>query len=117
MSMELKELQNKIKEHGERFKSKGEQIQKNNIPNHVSFPFFKAIEELGEIADLIVRKYGFQRKEKEISEENFKEKLGEELVDVITTLIHIANFLEIDLEECFKKKLTKMDQRWNNQEY
>jgi len=114
--MELKELQQKIREHGERFKSKGEQIQ-SSIPNHVSFPFFKTIEELGEIADLIVRKYGFQRKGKEISEESFKEKLGEELVDVITTLIHIANFLEIDLEESFKKKLAKMDQRWNNQEY
>jgi len=114
--MELKELQERIKEHGEKFKNRGEQIQ-NSIPNHISFPFFKAIEELGEVADLAVRKYGFQRKGKEISGEKFKEKLGEELVDVITTLIHIANFLEIDLEECFKEKLAKMDERWNNCEY
>jgi len=58
---------------------------------------------LGEVADLLVKKYGFQKKGKEISDKEFKEKLGEELVNVITTLIHIANFSGIDLKPSFKK--------------
>ncbi len=114
--MELKDMQDKIKEHGEKFKSKGEEL-KHTLPNTVSFPYFKAIEELGEVADLLVRKHGFQRKGKEISDEEFKEKLGEELTDVIICLTHLANFSGIDLDEAVKKKLKEMDNRWNNKEY
>jgi NTP pyrophosphatase (non-canonical NTP hydrolase) len=114
--MDLKELQEKIKEHGNRFKNKGDDMN-SFLPNHVSFPFFKTVEELGEVSDLLVRKHGFQRKGKEISDEEFKDKLGEELIDVITTLVHLANFSDIDLSEAFSKKLTKMDKRWDNKEY
>jgi len=114
--MDLKALQERIMEHGKRFKSKGDDMD-HALPNHVSFPFFKAVEELGEVSDLLVRKYGFQRKGKEISDEEFKDKLGEELVDVITTLVHLANFSEINLNEAFERKLNKMDERWKNKEY
>lgn len=109
-------MQNKIKEHGEKFKVKGEEL-KNNLPNHISFPYFKAIEELGEVADILVRKYGFQRKGKEITEEEFNKKLGEEITDVIICLTHLANFSGVDLDEAVKKKLKEMDKRWNNKEY
>ena len=109
-------MQHKIKEHGEKFKAKSEELN-HQLPNNISFPYLKAVEELGEVADLLVRKYGFQRKGKEISEEEFKEKLGEELTDVLMCLTHLANFSGIDLDEAVKKKLEEMDNRWNNKEY
>ena len=109
-------MQHKIKEHGEKFKVKSEELN-NQLPNNISFPYFKAVEELGEVADLLVRKYGFQRKGKELSDEEFKEKLGEELFDVIICLTHLANFSGIDLDEAAKRKLKEMDRRWNDNEY
>lgn len=102
--------------HGERFKSKGGEL-KSHLPNHVSFPYFKAIEEMGELADLLVSKYGSQRRGKEISDKEFKEKLGEELIDVVICLTHLANFFGIDLEEAVKGKLEEMDRRWRDKEY
>ncbi len=115
--MDLEELQKRILEHGNRFKDKGDSMNQS-IPNHISFPFFKAVEELGEVADLIVRKHGAQRKDKETyNEEEFKERLGEEIADVITTLIHLSNFSDIDLNDAFEKKLKHMDDRWKNKEY
>ena len=114
--MDLTEIQKKIKEHGDKFKAKGDELN-HSLPNHISFPYFKAVEELGEVADLLVRKHGFQRKGKEISEEEFKEKLGEELTDVMICLSHLATFSGIDLDEAVKKKLIEMDNRWTNKEY
>jgi len=53
--MDLKDMQHKIKEHGEKFKVKSEELN-NQLPNNISFPYFKAVEELGEADDLLVRK-------------------------------------------------------------
>lgn len=114
--MDLKDMQSKIREHGEKFKAKSKELE-HHLPNNVSFPYFKAVEELGEVADLLVRKHGFQRKGKEISDEEFKKKLGEELSDVMTCLTHLANFSGIDLDEAIKNKLKEMDDRWDNKEY
>ena len=109
-------MQLKIKTYGEKFKAKSEKLN-NQLPNEVSFPYLKAVEELGEVADLLVRRYGFQRKGKELSDEEFKEKLGEEIFDVIVCLINLANFSGIDLEKAAEKKLKEMDRRWDNDEY
>lgn len=114
--MDFKDIQHKIKEIGERFKTKGDEL-KRNLPNEISFPYFKAVEELGEVADVLVRKYGFARKGKELSEDDFKERLGEELSDVMICLIHIANFSGIDLDEAIQKKVKKVNNRWDNNEY
>lgn len=65
------------------------------------------VEEVGEVARIISRKYG---------EQSFKEgedstKLGEELADVLFVLVCIANQTGIDLTEELKKNLQKKTKR------
>ena len=64
-------------------------------------------EEVGEIARLMARIYGeqsFKRKEDEV---NAKEKLGDEMADVLFVLICLANQTGIDLTEALDKNLIK----------
>jgi len=64
-------------------------------------------EEVGEIARLMARIYGeqsFKRKEDEI---NAKEKLGDEMADVLFVLICLANQTGIDLTTALEKNLIK----------
>ena len=64
-------------------------------------------EEVGEVARLMARIYGeqsFKRKEDELQAKN---KLGEEMADVLFVLICLANQSGIDLTEALKQNLTK----------
>jgi len=64
-------------------------------------------EEVGEVARLMARIYGeqsFKRKEDEV---NAKEKLGEEMADVLFVLICLANQTGIDLTQALNKNLIK----------
>jgi len=67
------------------------------------------VEEVGEVARIISRKYG---------EQSFKdgehEDLGDEIADVIFALICIANTTGIDLTEVFKKNMDKKNSRDKN---
>lgn len=105
--MDLKYLQKVVGLYGQRAKDKAE---KSNVqlPNYITFPFIKIVEEIGEVADLLDKRYGVRQK---ISEEEFRKKLGGELSDVITFLIHIANFTGVDLEEAIDTKLNELKDR------
>ena len=64
-------------------------------------------EEVGEVARLMARMYGeqsFKRKEDEV---NAKEKLGDEMADVLFVLICLANQTGIDLTTALEKNLVK----------
>lgn len=67
------------------------------------------MEEVGEVARIMSRKYG---------EQSFKdgehEDLGDEIADVIFALICIANKTGIDLEQAFKKNMEKKNSRDKN---
>ncbi len=58
-------------------------------------------EEVGEVARIIVRKYGEQSFKK--SDEN--KDLGEELADVLFVIFCIANQTDINLTEAFQNNL------------
>ena len=65
------------------------------------------MEEVGEVARIMSRKYGDQ---------SFKQSdeavdLGDEMADVLFVLICLANQTGIDLEEAFQKNLAKKTQR------
>lgn len=64
-------------------------------------------EEVGEVARIIVRRYG-EQSEKE-SDKN--KDLGDELADVMFVLICLANQTGINLEEALKKNLEKKTNR------
>ena len=64
-------------------------------------------EEVGELARIIVRKYGeqsFKGSEKEID-------LGDEMADVLWVLICLANQTGVDLTEALEKNIQKKNDR------
>ena len=64
-------------------------------------------EEVGELASIIVRRYG-EQSEKE-SDKN--KDLGDEMADVLWVLICLANQTGVDLTDAFKKNLEKKTDR------
>lgn len=105
--MDLKYLQDRLKIYGEKAKERSERLN-IQLPNYIAFPFCKLIEEIGEVAELLEKRYGIHQ---EISEEEFKKRFGEELSDVIIFLTHLANFSEVDLEEAINKKLGELEDK------
>ena len=64
-------------------------------------------EEVGEVARLMARLYGEQSFKKKEDEINAKEKLGDEMADVLFVLICLANQTGIDLADALEKNLVK----------
>ena len=64
------------------------------------------IEEVGEVARIMARRYGEQS-----FKEGEKADLGDELADVLWVLICIANQTGTDLTEALKKNLEKKTKR------
>jgi NTP pyrophosphatase (non-canonical NTP hydrolase) len=65
------------------------------------------MEEVGEVARIMARRYGeqsFKASDKEVD-------LSEELADVLFVLICLANQTGIDLTEAFQKRMEKKTQR------
>lgn len=92
--MELKEIQilvdKWIKKYGVRYF--------NELTNTVIL-----MEEVGELARIMARKYGEQSdKENEKSD-----KVGEEIADILFVLICLANQMDIDIEKEFLEKMKK----------
>jgi NTP pyrophosphatase (non-canonical NTP hydrolase) len=65
------------------------------------------MEEVGELARVISRKYGEQSTKK--GEENLD--LADELADVMWVLMCIANQTSVDLTDALKKNIEKKDRR------
>ncbi len=90
--MELQTAQEKvdkwIKEHGVRYF--------DELTNMAQLT-----EEVGEVARIIVRRYGEQSEK----ESDKSKDLGEELADVLFVVLCLANQTGVDLQEAFDKKL------------
>ena len=71
------------------------------------------MEEVGEVARIIARRYG-EQSEKE-SDKN--KDLGEELADVIFVVLCLANQTGIDLQAAFDKKLDVKTKRDHNRHH
>lgn len=69
------------------------------------------VEEVGEFASLIARKYGEQSFKKGISESEVDDKVKEELGDIFFVLICLANQMGYDLEEILRASLDKKTKR------
>ncbi len=64
-------------------------------------------EEVGELARIIARKYGEQSFKK--SDKKFD--MADEMADILFVLICLANQTGVDLENAFKKNITKKTKR------
>ncbi|GAB4150106.1 MAG: nucleotide pyrophosphohydrolase [Bacteroidia bacterium] len=65
------------------------------------------MEEVGEVARIMARKYG----EQSFKESERDKNLGDEMADVLFVLICLANQTGVNLEEALKKNLDKKTQR------
>ena len=65
------------------------------------------MEEVGEVARIMSRKYG----EQSFKESDKKENLADELADVLFVLICIANQTGVDLTKAMKKNMEKKNNR------
>ena len=68
-------------------------------------------EEVGELARLMARIYGEQSFKKEVTDEDAKSMLGEEMADVLFVLVCLANQTGIDLNAEFIRSLEKKTKR------
>ena len=64
-------------------------------------------EEVGELARIIVRKYG----EQSFKDSDKKEDLADEMADVLWVLICLANQTGVDLTEALEKNIQKKNDR------
>ena len=96
--MELQKVQeivdNWIKEHGVRYF--------DELTNMAQLT-----EEVGEVARIIVRRYGAQSEK----ESDKAKDLGEELADVIFVVMCLANQTGVDLQHAFDKKMKIKSER------
>jgi NTP pyrophosphatase (non-canonical NTP hydrolase) len=74
------------------------------------------MEEVGEVARIMARKFGEQSKKPEESnqDQDDLQNLADELADVLFVLICLSNQTGINLEEAFTKNLQKKYQRDRN---
>ncbi len=68
-------------------------------------------EEVGEVARLMSRIYGEQSFKNKADEAGAKEKLSDEMADVLFVLVCLANQTGIDLTEAMQKNLDKKTKR------
>lgn len=70
-------------------------------------------EEVGEVARLMARMYGEQsfKQSEQCSEETQKQKLADELMDVMWVVTCLANQTGVDLTAAFKRNMEKKTSR------
>lgn len=100
--MTIKSLQtttdNWIKEYGVRY---------FNVPTNTLI----LQEEMGEFSRLIARQYGEQSFKEELKPNDIKEKIADEMSDILFVLTCLANQMDIDLTSAMEKNFEKKTNR------
>ena len=68
-------------------------------------------EEIGEFSRIIARSYGEQSFKKEISADDIRERIKEEMSDIFFVLTCLANQMDIDLTKELEKNISKKTKR------
>ena len=69
------------------------------------------VEETGELCRLIARIYGEQSFKQEISKEEAKQTMADEMADIIFVICCLANQMDIDLEQAVLQNFQKKTER------
>jgi len=96
--MNFKELQKKVMQNALRYG------KKHGIEIDEDFALLKLYEEVGEFAQAVLIHRKKSRPSKHVSPEESKQKLAEELADILGMTIVTSKLLDIDLEEAINKK-------------
>lgn len=68
-------------------------------------------EEVGELARLISRKYGEQSFKEKLTDEEIKQKLADEMADILFVVTCLANQTHIDLQKAIENNMRKKTER------
>lgn len=79
---------------------------------HPVFQAAKIAEETGEAINLVFKLVGFRRESYDVEE--IREKLSEELADIVITTFTCAKICEVDLWAAVERKLDVEIKRWEN---
>lgn len=96
--MDVSRLEQTVRDESEGWTPKG-------IPQR----FYYLSQEVGEVAKELLN---LSWAEDEASREEVREKLGNEIYDVVWNLCDLANMVGIDLEEAFERKAAINRKRW-----
>lgn len=96
--MEFKEIQKGIEENASKYQ------KKYGVDIDPTFALLKLTEEIGELSEAYLAYTRKSRPEKFVSEEDAKNKVAQEIADVVGVAIILASLLNIDLEKAIDKK-------------
>lgn len=104
--MEIEELLEFIKQEHNRLLNLYNVQDKNQLKHPITI---KIMEEVGELAQEILAQDSLQRKDKLANNtlDNNKEKVADELVDVLITTLILAENTGIDIKSSIKKAIEK----------
>ena len=68
-------------------------------------------EEVGELARLISRTYGEQSFKEKLTDEEIKQKLADEMADILFVVTCLANQTHIDLQKAIEHNMRKKTER------
>jgi len=90
--------------------------KKDDIPEKTftALQTLKAMEELGEVADMILRIW-HTRKDKKMPEEDIKKNLGKEIADTVIALFMVAKCQNIDIGRELENKIKFEIERWKGE--
>lgn len=94
----------------EKFEKLFELFNEKASEKHPIFQAAKIAEETGEAINLVFKLVGFRRESYDV--ENIREKLSEELADVVITTFVCAKVCNVDLWKAVERKLDAEIVRW-----
>jgi NTP pyrophosphatase (non-canonical NTP hydrolase) len=94
----------------EKFEKLYQLFNKKASEKHPVFQAAKIAEETGEAINLVFKLVGFRRESYDVKE--IREKLGEELADIVITTFTCAKVCEVDLWKAVQRKLDIEIRRW-----
>lgn len=104
--MDINEMQKLIVANAERYS------EKHNIDVDLEWLLLKLTEENGEFANALLIYTEKCRDKKKVSPEEAKENLDEELMDVFTIVVLLADKLGVDILETLEKKVLEKGRQY-----
>ncbi len=99
--MEFNELQKKVMANAIRYG------KKHNVKIDEEFALLKLYEEVGEFSQAVLIHKKKSRPEKHVNVKKSKEKMAEELADILGMTMVVCKMYNIDLEKAIRKKWLK----------
>lgn len=104
--MDIKEIQELVVANSERYS------KKHNIKIDLNWLLLKLMEENGEFANALLIYTKKCRPEKFVDSGTAKENLSSELIDIFTTIVLLADSLDIDILSSLNKKVLEKGRKY-----